>query len=205
MINTGTVLTAVQTRIHDNSTALRAKMLEWLNQTIATMAAERDWEFMKKTAARVVTANAILKPDDYARFRYAQTLATGLEFHLKEANRLTDEEAFEMTDPNAVDPAAQGFTESSTSIIFYPGTTADTVTLGYVCTVPEYADNAETILPDKFGNLLKRSVLSAYYEYDVDERAIPSMSLDQQELDRLKSEENRRKPIPKRSARGYLR
>jgi hypothetical protein len=50
---------------------------------------------------------------------------------------------------------------------------------------------------------LARSVLSAVYEYEENNRAIPSIQLDQMLLDRLKTEENRQKPMPKRSK--YLR
>ena len=80
------------------------------------------------------------------------------------------------------------------------------VTLKYIRTVPEYEDNATTIRPSKFKSLLVRAVRSVIYEYEADERGMISLQLDGAEMSRLKREENRQKPIPKRDKymKGYL-
>lgn len=200
MLTTNAVLDLALGKQHDNSSGLREKALAWLNEAICHLACERDWEFMKCAPSLTINSNVILKPADYLRFRYVKNEDTSNLFFFEERHRLTDEEVFENTDSNGTTPV--GFSETSVNIKFHPGATG-TVELGYVKKIPTYADNVTTIIDDKFKNLLARSVLSAVYEYEENNRAIPSISLDAVELQRLKTEENRMKAKPKRSK--YLR
>ena len=198
-LTTNSVLDLALGKQHDTSTALRLKALAWLNEAMQKLYLERDWICLDRTAYRTVAANAITKPPDYGRFRYVQSAAA---FFLDGRDRLTEREAYQFTDNAAANPVPVGFTESATAITFLPGATVD-VTLGYTCILPSYADNATTILDAKFANLLARSVLSAVYEYEQDQRTIPSIQLDASLLSALKAEENRQRPIAKRSK--YLR
>lgn len=199
MLTTNAILDLALSKQHDTSAALRAKALAWLNESIAALATERDWQFMEATTSLVITANTLLKPADYLRLRYIKNDDTANLFFFANRHRLTDEEAFEQTSD---DTTPSGFTETAVNIIFHPGATG-TVELGYIRTIPDYADNVTTILPEKFKNLLARAVLSMIYEYEENSRAIPSLQFDRVELDRLKRDENRANPVTKRSK--YLR
>lgn len=187
---------------HDTSNALWVKALDWLNEAMQKLYLERDWMCLDRTYDLTVANNAITKPDDYGRFRYAQSTTSGQEFFLDGRDRLTEREAYQYTDDAAANPVPVGFTESATAITFLPGATGD-VTLGYTCILPSYAYDSMTLLDVKFTNLLARSVLSAIYEYEQDQRTIPSIQLDASLLSALKAEENRQRPIAKKSK--YLR
>lgn len=201
-MNTGNVLDLALGKQHDTSSAIRVKALAWLNEAIQKLQLERDWLCLDRTADLTATDNAVTKPSDYGRFRYAQSTTSGQEFFLDGRDRLTDREAYQFVGDGTANPVPYGFTEGATDITFLPGTTG-TVTLGYTCILPSYADSATTLLDAKFANLLARSVLSAVYEYDQDQRTIPSIQLDAGLLASLKTEENRQRPIVKRTK--YLR
>lgn len=201
-LTTNSVLDLALGKQHDTSSALRVKALAWLNEAMQKLYLERDWICLDRTAELTATDNAVTKPADYGRFRYAQSTTSGQEFFLDGRDRLTDREAYQFVGDGTANPVPAGFTESATAITFLPGTTG-TVTLGYTCILPSYADNATTLLDAKFTNLLARSVLSAVYEYEQDHRTIPSIQLDAGLLASLKAEENRQRPIAKRSK--YLR
>lgn len=198
-LTTNRVLDLALGKQHDTSSALRVKALAWLNEAMQKLYLERDWMCLDRTDDLTVADNAITKPDDYGRFRYVQSADA---FFLDGRDRLTEREAYQYTDDAAANPVPVGFTESATAITFLPGATGD-VTLGYTCILPNYADNATTLLDAKFTNLLARSVLSAVYEYEQDQRTIPSIQLDASLLSALKAEENRQRPIAKKSK--YLR
>lgn len=201
-LTTNEVLDLALGKQHDTSSGLRTKALAWLNEAMQGLYLERDWLCLHKSDDLTAADNALTKPDDYGRFRYAKSTASGGEFYVDRQNKLTDLEAYQLADPNDADPVPCGFTEDATSLTFTPGVSG-TVTLGYVKSVPTYADNATTILDAKFKNLLARSVMSAVYEYENDQRAIPSIQLDDTLLAKLKAEENRQTAQPKRSK--YLR
>lgn len=199
MLTTNAVLDLALSKQHDTSAALREKALAWLNEAICQLAQERDWTCMQATASLTIASNTILKPADYLRLRYVKNSDTANLFFFAERHRLTDEEAFEQGSDGTT-PA--GFTETAANIIFHPGATG-TIELGYIRTIPNYADNVTTILDGKFKNLLARSVLSMIYEYEENSRALPSLQFDMVELTRLKIEENHSHPVTKRSK--YLR
>lgn len=201
-LTTGNVLDLALGKQHDTSSAIRVKALAWLNEAIQKLQLERDWLCLDRTADLTATDSAVTKPSDYGRFRYAQSTTSGQEFFLDGRDRLTDREAYQFVGDGTANLVPYGFTEGATDITFLPGTTG-TVTLGYTCILPSYADSATTLLDAKFTNLLARSVLSAVYEYDQDQRTIPSIQLDAGLLASLKTEENRQRPIVKRTK--YLR
>lgn len=201
-LTTNSVLDLALGKQHDTSSALRVKALAWLNEAMQKLYLERDWICLDRTAELTATDNAVTKPADYGRFRYAQSTTSGQEFFLDGRDRLTDREAYQFVGDGTANPVPSGFIEGATDITFLPGTTG-TVTLGYTCILPSYADSATTLLDAKFTNLLARSVLSAVYEYEQDQRTIPSIQLDAGLLAAIKTEENRQRPIAKRSK--YLR
>lgn len=198
-LTTNSVLDLALGKQHDTSSALLVKALAWLNEAMQKLYLERDWICLDRTAELTATDNAVTKPADYGRFRYAQSTDA---FFLDGRDRLTEREAYQYTDDAAANPVPVGFTESATAITFLPGATG-VVTIGYTCVLPTYADSSTTLLDAKFTNLLARSVLSAVYEYDQDQRTLPSIQLDAGLLAALKAEENRQRPIAKRSK--YLR
>ena len=76
----------------------------------------------------------------------------------------------------------------------------------YIRLIPAAADSdTATVWPWRFLPMFERSLLSAYYEYDGDQRGMPSLTLDRAELDLLKFADNMQKPIPKQSRKGFLR
>jgi hypothetical protein len=198
-LNTKTLLDNTQTLIQDSSTGLRSRLLVWLNKVLQAVALARDWEFLKKSAAIAIVENTVLLPADFHSF----VALVGDDFCLTERHRLTEEEVFAFTDPNAVAPVPIGFTQTAANLILYPGG-AGTATLKYAQSVPNYADStAETVFPLRFGNAIERRLLSLYYEYDMDERAPLSYQLEAAELSALKAWDNRQRPIPKTGR--YLR
>jgi hypothetical protein len=195
-LTTNSVLTLALGKQHDTGSVLRNKALAWLNEAMQMLYLERDWLCLIRTVSLTAVDNNILLPSNYGSFIYAK----GGDFIILPKHRLTDEEVNEYASVEGVIP--NGFEETSENINFYPGAEG-LISLKYVTRIPDYADNAETVFDVKFKNLLARSVLSAVYEYEENNRAIPSIQLDQMLLDRLKTEENRQKPMPKRSK--YLR
>lgn len=201
-LTTNEVLDLALGKQHDTSSGLRVKALAWLNEAMQRLYLERDWLCLLTSDILTAASNALTKPDDYGRFRYAKSTESGGEFYVDNQNRLTELEAYQLADDSDADPVPCGFTEDATSLTFVPGLTGD-ATLGYVKVVPAYTDNATTILDAKFKNVLSRAVQSAVYEYENDQRAIPSVQLDDAELSQLKAEENRQTAKPKRTK--YLR
>ena len=202
MLRTDAVLDLAIGKQFDSSTTMRVKALAWLNEAMQRLYLERDWLCLQASTPLAASSNALTKPSGYGRFRYLKSTTSGSEFLLLPKHRLTEEEKFDYTDPNAVDPIPLGFYEGAQSISLLPGYTG-TVELGYVKSVPVYTDNVVTLWDDKFLLVLSRSVQSCVYEYESDQAGVISLQLDQVELKRLKAEENRQKPIPQRTK--YLR
>lgn len=201
-LTTNEVLDLALGKQHDTSSGLRTRARAWLNEAMQMLYIERDWLCLHASADLTAASNALTKPDDYGRFRYAKAATSGREFFADHHHRLTELEAYQLTDDSDADPVPSGFYEEATKVYFVPGVSGS-VTLGYVKVVPAYADNVITVLDAKFKNLLARAVVSAVYEYENDQRAIPSIQLDDALLSKLKAEENRQLAKPKRSK--YLR
>ena len=105
------VLDAALSTGHDTTPTMRSKALVWLNEAIQKLAVERDWAFMSTSADLTPTSNAITLPDAFNRFVSAQGSTSGYEFFLTEKNRLTDEEAYRLTDDTATNPIPMRYTE----------------------------------------------------------------------------------------------
>ena len=195
------ILDAAMSHIQDKSAGMRSAMTIWLTSLYQKAYAERDWLFLQTIATVSIESDIIVKPTDFGRLIYI----SGEEWHLEAKHRLTDREAFELVDDTTTDPIPMGFEETATLLILRPGG-AGSANLKYTRLIQAAFDsNTPTVWPWKFLPLFERSLLSACYEYDSDQRGIPSMQLDQVELDRLKHEDNRQKPIPKPSRKGFLR
>lgn len=193
MLTTSDILDGALATIQDDSTAIRTKMLGWLNLCFQRLALDRDWPFLNKTCSLTVTANQITIPVDFASFVSASQ--TG-NFFLLPKNQLTDEEAWKYASGVVGSTIPIGFTNDGTHITFYPGATG-TVSLKYQQIVPTYTDAAtDTLFPTQLGNLFHRACLDFYYEYDMDERAAMSYQFDQAELKRVKYWFDRQKPMP---------
>ncbi len=196
MLNTGDILDGALGRQHDGSDELRSKALGWLNDAIQLLAVERRWSFLQKSASLTVSGGAATLPTDFDELVFLRTDA----WYLLPRHQLVPEEV----ETNLTgDTLPVGFTLASGTITFYPTAPDGTASLTYLATVPNYADSTETILPEMFGPLLSRAVLNAVYEYEADARAIPSIQINQAQLDKLKAKDQKARPIPQRS--GYLR
>lgn len=202
MLTTDSILSGVLSRIRDNSTQMRTKLMGWMNELLQTLALNLDWKFLESTATLTVSENKVALPDTYGRFRFV----SGENFFLAPGHRLPEERAYythRRGDYTLSGTATVGFTDDATHLYFHPQASG-VVTLGFYRTIPEYEDGDTTILPDKFKPLIVRSLLSAYYEYDVDERALPSLALDKEALAALTKDEYRQRAIPQVSSAGFI-
>ena len=201
VVNTGAVLHDALSLQQDTSAAMRAKALRWFNVVAQKLAAEREWECLKTSVALPVTDHAVLLPEDFGQFEYAQSTATGSEFFLGRRHILTAAEFSRYQVGDSTVP--QGIFFTATNAIFRPGTTAETVDFRYHRLIGDYADNADTPWPIIFRPLFMRAVTDFVYEYDADERVAMSYRLSADDLARIKVWDGRLKPKPKFD--GYLR
>jgi hypothetical protein len=202
MLTTTAVLDRAFTRIKDNSSALRVKMLGWLDSAMRDAWGERTWIFLEKSVVLTLVNGAITLPADFGDETF---LNVGGLYALTTADKLTPTEALK-ADVRGGD--VWGYTLSSTAITLHPATTG-TVTLYYVAKMPDagYADDStETIFPMEFLPLFERSMLAAFYEYDVDADRLPTgVQLDAEHLRKLKKLDNSRKPLPQLNTYGLVR
>lgn len=195
MLNTGDILDNALSKQHDDSTELRTKALTWLNESMQRLSLVRDWEFLKDTDTLTIASSSATLPSDFTAVEFI----SGDDWYLKKINQYTLEEAEYNTDGDTV---PSGFTISSDVITFLPQATGS-ATLTYIKEVPNYADSTDTMIPNMFGPLLQRAVLNAVYEYESDQRTIPSIQFEQALLNDLEVKDNKLKPKPKRTK--YLR
>lgn len=198
-LNAAGVLNNVLSLVQDNSAALRAKMLIWLNKISQELAIAREWKCLEKTATITIVSNQVLLPSDYQSFTYLKSVEDSNEYFLTERHRLTEEEAYNLTDSNATSPIPLGFLEDATHLTLYPGASGSPE-LKYVQELTDYSDDATDMAwPKQFGNAIERKILNLYYEYDMDERAQLSFALDKKDLATLKAWDNRHRPVPART------
>lgn len=190
MLNIATILDTALARQHDTSTELRTRALGWLNEAIQLLYVERDWRFLKKKADLVVASNEGALPEDFGRFLFCEAT----NWYLKKAHQLTEEEIYNLDD-ELDNP--YGWSVDSDTIYFHPQADDETVKLTYSRTIPTYTATQDTIIPEMFLPLLSRSVVNAVYEYEIDQRAMITLALEQNILTKLKIEDNRNTPIPK--------
>lgn len=197
-----TILDNVLTRIPDNSAAMRAKCLIWLNEAMRAVIYEpREWEFSKKTVAGTITTNQITTPADFGR---VLSITVDTTF-LTPDEELTAEEAFDIDQAGGDNPV--GYTIDSGVITLHPAAADGPATLAYVAGMPtDYIDDAiDTIFPIEFSNLFTRAVVSVSYELEVDERTPTSLQLTAVELSKLKRLDNKRKATAKLTPAGYVK
>jgi len=202
MLTTKAVLDRVFTRIKDNSSTLRVKMLGWLDSAMRDAWSERAWIFLEKSVSLTLVNGAITLPADFGDETF---LNVDGRYTFTTGDKLTPTEALK-ADVRGGD--VWGYTLSDTAITLHPATDG-TVTLYYVAKMPDagYADDTtETIFPMEFLPLFERSLLVAFYEYDVDADRLPTgIQLDAEHLRKLKKLDNSRKPLPQINNRGLVR
>lgn len=199
-LNTTAVLDSVQSMIHDDSQETRDRMLVWLNRVLEMITNERDWKVLEKETTLTPTDGAITLPDDYGNVVCIKP-TSGSSWFLNDSHRLSQSE---VVGTSSNDGVPFGFVETVDEIQLYPSDTAEDVVLRYVpdTTVLE-DDETDTIYPQKFVPLLTRSILTWFYEFDMDERLAAGFKLDADELSRLKIWDNGKKAKPNHSK--YMR
>lgn len=176
------------TAIQDTSATLRARLLNWLNDAIQSIALERDWLCLRQTVACPVSGKSITKPSDYGRM--VEMRGDGTQWVLTDQHHLSDTSYYGMQNSNGVWNSPIGWVEDATTITLLnvPGTA--TIYLTYIPELGTYAEGATIPFPIRFSNWFQRAVLTAYYEYDMDERYAFSAQQTGEELKKLKHNEN---------------
>jgi hypothetical protein len=212
MLNGKQIIDSAMTHTQDNSVTLRVRMLSWLNTAFQQAFLERDWLALELSETSItITDNTITKTAaTYGKFRFAQQFSSDTQsgFVLQKNDRLSVQERFDLEEDTTStdDRKAIGFFEDSTKIYFRYGALGILNELAYYRLVPIVADNTDdTVWPEYFLPLFERTLLSAYYEFDVDDRLIVSVQLDAEEVSRIKKWENTQNPTPRNSTQGYLR
>lgn len=200
-LTTKQVLDKFFNRTRDNSSTLRVKALGWLNSLMTDVVNERPWLFLNKYVTLTIAANKITLPAD---FGLESTIAVSGVL-LTDIDKLTEEEAF-ISDQGG--GFIDGYTLDSTSITFHPSAEGAAV-LNYSAQMPatDYVDSmAATIFPVEFIPLFERSLMTAFYEYDVDTDRLPlGLAVDKVQMSRMKKLDNSRKAIPKNNRNGFVR
>lgn len=181
MLNVSAILNDAQSQITDASAETRARMVSWLNTAMQKLAIERDWNFLRVyLPAQTLTSSQLTLPSDFARVESIK----GDDWFYDLYKQLTPAEI----------TTADGYTVDSTYITLYPEKTG-TADLRYIRTVPTYTDDTnDTIFPEYCQDFLVRAVVTAYYEFDFDERLPAGMNAEAQSLKALKHLDNRLKP-----------
>lgn len=200
-LTTKAVLDQVFSRIKDNSTALRVKMLAWLNSVMQDVINERAWVFLEKSASLTLVDNSVDLPADFGRETF---LKNGI-YVFTVSDRLSSEQAA-LVDSAGGEPF--GYTLDTTSLTVHPSADG-TLELHYVASFPAawYSDGVDpTLFPIEFMPLFERYLLTCFYEYDVDEsRWGSAAALDRRQLRTLKVLDNQRRPLPQLSSKGFVR
>ena len=191
LLTTDEILDAVTKRIHDNTPEMRSRMITWLNDIIQETWLARDWKFLKTTSnGTAIASDKLALPTGYGRLL---SVSVAKQWFIDQRNQFTDEEAFTYDVSSADGGYPVGWTEDGSFIYFEPNATG-TPTLIYIPIIDTYDDNETTVFPSRFRALFVRTLSSAYYEFEADERGMVSLQLDQQELDKLHKWENKNDP-----------
>ena len=207
MINTESILNDAISQIADQSTAMRAKLLIWLNnvmQDVAGAKVKKPWKWLvEELTDQTLSGNAIARPSDY---KYLYSVKSGSDWILTQKHIMTEDEIFTYTDTTATNPTPIGYDETSMEIVFYPGATG-TCDLKYIKEVPEYSDSpSDTIFPLYMKNVLIQGTLAVYYDYDEDVRASKAAGQYGYLLGKAMKEDNISNPIyAPYNRRGYIR
>lgn len=188
-LTTTQVLDDALLNIQDNSVAMRTRFLNWLNNSIADLFIERDWNCIQTVVELPVVNNAITKPADYSRtVMLKNAAADALKWCVSTQNKLSDVEYATMKNRGLSDVLT--WHEDATSIIFTNNVPFSTATLVYIPTISTYAEGDTIPFPASFSNYFQRAILTTYYEWDMDERAPMSASMLRENLKALKHMEN---------------
>lgn len=204
-LTTASVLDTTQTMISDQTAAMRARMLSWLNLIMQMVVNEpREWEFLKKSAALPITANVITLPADYSDF---ESLTVGAYFFTPRY-MLTAAEEFQVTADGGTVPTGFVINEKTGTLTILPGTAETSATLAYKAGMPatDYTDGATaTIFPAEFKPLFVRYLLTARNEFDEEDQLPISLKLSSGDMKTMKTLDNKRKAIPALNSHGYIR
>lgn len=202
MLTTKAVLDRVFSRIKDNSSTLRVKMLGWLDSAMRDVCSERAWIFLDKSVTLTLSDGSATLPADFGDETF---ISVGGQYAFTTSDKLTPTAALRA---GLLGGGVLGYTLTSTTLTLHPATTGDIV-LSYVAKMPDagYEDGTvDTIFPMEFLPLFERALLAAFYEYDVDaDRLQLGIQLDAEHLRRLKKLDNGRKPLPPLSSQGLAR
>lgn len=206
MLTVKTILDKVMVTLPSDKSTLRTVMLTWLNLCMQQLSIDPiNWSCLHKKVLRVVAANVITLPDDFARLVYVKQADA---FFLEEDDSLTDEEAFALASTvvsTSSVPTGYVVDEVNKTLTFYSGATG-TVELKYVCEVPDYPDDTTvTLFPSNFLNLFFRACRTFYQEYDCDFEAASVFKFDAQVYAALLNWETAKRAVPKSDKHGYMR
>ena len=200
-LTTKSVLDRVFSRIKDNSSTLRVRMLGWLNSTMQDAVSKREWTFLEKTVSLTITDNAITLPVDFDR----ELFIRNGQYIFTVGDRLT---AYMAAEADIAGGEPYGYTLDATSLTFHPSASG-TAELTYQAVFPAagYEDGTiPTIFPINWLPVFERCMITAFYEYDVDADRLPlSLQLDAEQIRAMKKLDNQRKAIPQLSPKGYVR
>lgn len=200
--NTGTILDKAISKFGDNDDSeLRVLALGWLNEIIRDILDQpRTWEFLKTSTYLAVTSNAITLPSGVGEI----IGITVNDVYLTPDEQISEEFAQEeYQDITGTTPEA--YVLSGSTVTFCPGASGTATLLYEVDVATDYADLADTVLPHNFTNLLVAGVRMHYYDYDKDGRYAKEVTLYQYEMKKVKSWDNRLKPLPEFNQHGYVR
>jgi len=193
------VLNAVQARVHDNSTQTRGRMLSWFMDIVELLAIERSWYCLIKSTPVATTDGVLATINNYEQIL---SITDDSTYFLDTGDRLTLEEAFKVNAKGGSTPV--GFTELDGVITLAPVPGDGQVSVTYKRGQQVYLDDdIDTIWPSNFKPLFVRTILTAFYEFDTDQRLIGSVALDSTIINILKRWDNQFQPMPKMSK--YLR
>lgn len=194
--NTKAIMDSVQTMIQDNSPALRAKMLTWLNNILKRLAPEFPWRCLVKSSVIGVAGNVLALPADYQEMDSLKI--AGMYFTVDDEMTLSN--AFLWAAGGAI---PIGYLITGQTLTLVPGVPDGNAELVYLQEVPSYTDSAASILfPSKFQPLLERTLLSTYYEFDADPRAnVFTVPFDSELITNLKVTEVRNPDVARKYAR----
>jgi hypothetical protein len=175
--------------IQDNSADMRVRFLNWLNNAIQDLAIERDWNCLYISVDLPIVNNAITKPLNYGRTVQIKNIATdAYKWCITTQHKLSDVEYPNLKNNSLAN--ALTWIETDTTILFTNSVQFSQVTLVYIPQFSNYAEGETIPFPATFSNYFQRSILTTYYEFDMDERASMSNTLLAKNLKSLKHADN---------------
>mgnify|MGYP006286565431 CR=1 FL=1 len=187
-LTTSSLLDNLLLSIQDTSATLRARGLNWLNNAIQDIAAERDWLCLRQSASLPVSDKSITKPADYGRL--VEMHGVGTQWVLTDQHHLSDNLYYGMRNVSGMFGSPVGWVEDATTITTLNLPDTSDIILTYIPVLGSYADGDTMPFPMSFSNYFQRALLTTYYEFDMDERYAFSAQQKMEELKQLKHLEN---------------